>query len=137
MNPLTAEWVAKAEADYQGAVALQRRRKTPLPDLVCFHCQQSAEKYIKALLQESAIAFPKTHVLVDLLGLALNVDPSLRGLQEALLILEDYAVKFRYPGLSTTTDQASTAVDAVRTVRRALRLRLGIPAPKRHRKRGT
>jgi hypothetical protein len=42
MNPLTAEWVAKAEADYDGAVALNRRRKNPLPDLVCFHCQQCA-----------------------------------------------------------------------------------------------
>lgn len=38
MNPLTAEWVSKAEADYDGAVALARRRKKPLPDLVCFHC---------------------------------------------------------------------------------------------------
>jgi HEPN domain-containing protein len=44
--PLVQEWVDKAEADYQGAHALQRQRKHPLPDLVCFHCQQSAEKYL-------------------------------------------------------------------------------------------
>jgi HEPN domain-containing protein len=59
MNPLTAEWVAKAEADYAGAVALNRRRKQPLPDLVCFHCQQAAEKFIKAFLQEAGSPFPK------------------------------------------------------------------------------
>ncbi|MCY2987120.1 MAG: hypothetical protein NTY19_04530 [Planctomycetota bacterium] len=40
MKRLTAEWVSKAEADYQGAVALQRRRKHPLPDLGCFHWRQ-------------------------------------------------------------------------------------------------
>lgn len=34
---LLAEWVDKAEADYQSAVALGRRRKAPLPDIVCSH----------------------------------------------------------------------------------------------------
>ncbi len=67
MKPLTAEWVVKAEADFQGALALSRR-KNPLPDLVCFHCQQCAEKYLKAVLQEWGIPFPKTHVLTDLLA---------------------------------------------------------------------
>ena len=45
---LLAEWVDKAEADYQSAVALGRRRKAPLPDIVCYHCQQCVEKYLKA-----------------------------------------------------------------------------------------
>ncbi len=30
-------WLRKAESDYQGAIDLYRRRKNPLPDLVCFH----------------------------------------------------------------------------------------------------
>ncbi len=33
------EWTDKTEADYKGAVDLSRRRKEPLPDLVCYHCQ--------------------------------------------------------------------------------------------------
>ncbi len=37
------EWIEKAENDFEGALDLSRRRKNPLPDLVCFHCQQSAE----------------------------------------------------------------------------------------------
>jgi len=40
------EWINKAEADFEGAMHLARRRKKPLPDLVCFHCQQCAEKYL-------------------------------------------------------------------------------------------
>ena len=134
MNPLTVEWVAKAEADYQGAIALQRKRKAPLPDLVCFHCQQSAEKYLKAFLQESAIVFPKTHILVDLLGLAVSIDASLTALQSDLLPLEDYAVKFRYPGMDTTVVQAAAAIQAVRQIRRTIRLRLGITPTRRSRK---
>ena len=85
MNPLTAEWVAKAEADYEGAVDLRRRRKNPLPDLVCFHCQQCAEKYLKAILQEAGIAFPKTHVLADLLALAAAACESLKSVQPQLI----------------------------------------------------
>ena len=136
MNPLAAEWVAKAEADYQGAIALQRRRKTPLPDLVCFHCQQSAEKYLKAFLQHSATVFPKTHVLVDLMGLVRTVDPTLGTLQAQLVILEDYAVKFRYPGMNSTPAQAKAALQALRTVRRELRSQLGLsPAPRTQKRR--
>lgn len=32
-------------------------------DEICFHCQQAVEKFLKALLQEAAVAFYKTHNL--------------------------------------------------------------------------
>lgn len=44
------EWLRKAEADYQTARILLRQRKTLLPDNICWSCQQSAEKYLKACL---------------------------------------------------------------------------------------
>ena len=44
MNRLTARWVRKAEADVTGASELARA-KLALNDLVCFRCQQAAEKY--------------------------------------------------------------------------------------------
>lgn len=59
MKAATRDWIAKAEADYLAAVDLARRRKLPLHDMVCFHCQQSAEKYLKARLEEGALHFPK------------------------------------------------------------------------------
>ena len=40
---LIDEWIEKAEADYKGASVLNRQRSAPLPDLVCYHYQQSAE----------------------------------------------------------------------------------------------
>jgi len=60
---LVDEWVEKAEADYQAAVALNRRLKTPLPDAVCYHCQQCAEKYLKAYLIARGIVPSRTHDL--------------------------------------------------------------------------
>ena len=67
---LADEWVEKAEADYKAAAALNRRRKEPLPDIVCYHCQQSAEKYLKAYLIAQSMPPPHIHDLVQLLGLA-------------------------------------------------------------------
>jgi hypothetical protein len=54
MNPLTVEWVAKAEANFAGATALNRRRKQPLHDLVCFHAQQSRD-----IFKKRALRFPR------------------------------------------------------------------------------
>ncbi|SRR6266545_6275408 len=65
MKRQTAKWVRKAEEDMEGARELGAR-KPPLRDLVCFHCQQAAEKYLKALLQELGAVVPKTHELEEL-----------------------------------------------------------------------
>lgn len=53
MNPATAEWVSKAEGDFLTAGRELRARKSPNYDAVCFHAQQCAEKYLKAVLQEN------------------------------------------------------------------------------------
>ena len=77
MHELTAEWVAKAEGDFATAGREVRARKRPNYDSACFHSQQMAEKYLKALLQEKGIAFPKTHNLIALLELCLPIEPTL------------------------------------------------------------
>lgn len=46
MKAATREWIEKAESDFLAAKALARRRKIPLHDQVCFHCQQSAEGFL-------------------------------------------------------------------------------------------
>src|SRR5262249_6360499 len=97
MKRKTAQWVRKAEEDWAGARALAAR-KPPLPDLVCFHCQQAAEKYLKALLQENGAAVPKTHDLRDLQNLVLPHDATLAILRRPLLSLNRYSVDYRYPG---------------------------------------
>jgi HEPN domain-containing protein len=43
MNPLTLEWIEKAEGDFATAQREQRARKMPNYDAVCFHAQQCAE----------------------------------------------------------------------------------------------
>ncbi len=113
-------WLKKAENDYQGAIDLSRRRKKPLPDLVCFHCQQSAEKYLKALLIQQEISFPKTHDLLVLLTLLEKNFPSLVFYREWLEILNPYSVQFRYPGDDTSIEESRLALKTLKKLRKIL-----------------
>lgn len=122
MKPAAAGWVRKAEQDFRGAAGLHGR-KPPLHDLVCFHCQQCAEKYLKALLEEQGLAVRRTHDLLRLLAELLPHYPSLAGLRRGLAVLTDYAVDVRYPGDMPTKRQTESAVrwaDKCRTVIRGL-----------------
>jgi HEPN domain-containing protein len=129
MKPVTAEWVGKAEEDYAAALHLGRKRKSPVPSIVCFHCQQCAEKYLKALLVEADIRFPKTHDLLALLKLLTPVAPFLVSFRETLEPLNDYAVEFRYPSESATREEARTALVSCRAIRRKIRRSLGLDGP--------
>jgi HEPN domain-containing protein len=126
MKRATAGWVRKAEHDFRGAVGL-RGQRPPLHDLVCFHCQQCAEKYLKALLEEQGLVVHKTHDLPRLLAELLPYYPSLGRLRRGLAILTDYAVDVRYPGDTPTKRQAESAVRWAEKCRTAVRGLLGLP----------
>jgi hypothetical protein len=89
---LLDEWIEKAEADYKSAVALQRRRKEPLPDIVCYHCQQCVEKYLKAYLIAQGSTPPRIHDLEDLLNLCALYDATLTARLPLVHVLNPYGV---------------------------------------------
>ncbi len=94
---LIKSWVEKAEKDI--GLAEMAMRKHKYPDLICFHFQQAAEKFLKALILKFSDKAPRTHslsYLLDLLEEHLNIPEEI---QEAILPLEDYSVATRYPGL--------------------------------------
>ena len=125
MKKATREWVRKAEADYRAALELADA-STPLPDQVSFHCQQSAEKYRKALLEELALAITKTHELDDVLNKLHPHHPRLGSLRRGLLFLTNFAVEPRYPGENTSKRQAASALRWAAKVREACRGILGL-----------
>ncbi len=126
MKKETSRWVRKAEADLEGANDLARAGRQYY-DLICFHCQQSAEKYLKAFLIERGVSFPKTHRLDDLLLLILPYEASLRKLRRGLVTLARYAVDYRYPDENATKREAVAALRQARKVRQQIRIRLGLP----------
>jgi HEPN domain-containing protein len=85
-------WAEHAEEDFVLArTAL--RRKQPLTSGACFHAQQCAEKYIKALLVSKDVEFPKTHDLLMLNSLCSATGIFLEIDQKHLNTLSDYAVR--------------------------------------------
>ena len=133
MKKATREWVRKAEADYQLAAKLDKE-KEPFYDHRCFLCQQSTEKYLKALVEENAIPVAKTHDLERLLNVLLPHYPPMRSLRRGLRFLTDFAVEPRYPGEWQTKRQAIAALRWASRVRDACRVLLGLHPPRRGRK---
>ena len=120
------EWVYKAEEDYETAITMIRKRKRPTPSIVCFHCQQCVEKYLKAFLVQRGVTFSRIHDLREFRRLAMEVDPTFDLITDLLLRLNPYAVEVRYPGEQATVEEAREAVAAMRTVRRFVRGKLGL-----------
>jgi HEPN domain-containing protein len=125
MNKLTREWVRKAEADLVMA-ELANKASIRVHDAVCFHCQQCAEKYLKALLQELGLPVPRIHELLDLLSDLQPHHPSLSSLRRGLDFLTPFAVAIRYPGDSASKRQAAAALRWAKRVRQIARALLGI-----------
>ena len=123
MNPLTLEWIEKAEIDYKSAKWLQQA-SDPLYDSICFHAQQCIEKYLKAWLQEANVPVPRTHNLQELLALILPTLPDWSDWQPDFKIITEYAVDARYPGDSATADNTQHAMHVCEAVRQTVRTSL-------------
>lgn len=127
MQPLTSEWITKAEGDWTTAGRELRARRSPNYDAACFHAQQCAEKYLKARLQEAGAPIPRTHDLEVLLSLLLPFEPGWAGLRASLQVLTVYGVQVRYPGSATSRTMARDAVAHARSVRARVRSALSLP----------
>lgn len=91
-----AEWLGKADEDVAVArLALGVAR--PLVDPAAYHCQQAAEKLLKALLVLAGVAPPRTHDLGWLVELVMPHHAALAPMFEGLAGYTAWAVVTRYP----------------------------------------
>ena len=88
LRELVVQWLEKAELLAQGG----RFR-----EIIAFHCQQTVEKYLKALLVRHQVEFPKTHDIRKLLGLIATVHPDLAESLRDADVLTPFGVEVRYP----------------------------------------
>jgi HEPN domain-containing protein len=113
-------WVERAEEDYVVA-RFALRRKTPFTYSACFHAQQCAEKYLKALLVAGGHAFSKVHDLLVLSDECAQAGILIAVSDDLLSGLSYYAVRVRYPGEDPTPDEAREAIGTAKAVRRFAR----------------
>jgi HEPN domain-containing protein len=115
--------VQKAEEDLVLAEhGLALRENCPY-DLICYHAQQCAEKYLRALLAWQALRVPRTHdlrFLVRQMPADLKLDIEL----DHVITLNRYSIETRYPENWDDIErpEAERAVALARAVRDAVRL---------------
>ncbi|MFY9822874.1 MAG: HEPN domain-containing protein [Thermoanaerobaculia bacterium] len=118
-------WLARAAADLR-AGEVDLAASPPLLEDVLFHCQQAAEKALKAFLAWHDLPFRKTHSLEEIGRQCIQLDPSLEGLVDRVAPLTEFAWKFRYPGEAEPPlpGDASSALDLAREAYEAILARL-------------
>jgi len=115
---LVGQWIKKAEADLSAAHNLLSHQPLFFY-IVAFHCQQAAEKYLKAFLTWSQVEFPKTHDLDELLDLLEKAAPPVALALRPSALLSAYAVEARYPSElpDPTREEAERALYMAEDVR--------------------
>jgi len=87
------EWINKADKDIKTVEIMKEFED--LTEIICFHCQQAVEKYLKALLIKNDYEIIKTNNIDYLLNKCLQVNEEFEKYLGTAL--SEYAVDTRYP----------------------------------------
>ena len=114
---LVQQWLERAKIDLRSAEVVLAA-KPPITEDACFHCQQAAEKVLKALLAYHGVEFGPTHQIERLIHQCASIDPQIAELHETADQLTEYAVRFRYPypGLPPDLERARSALATAQQV---------------------
>lgn len=94
---LARAWMIKSRSDLATARVLITGDEKHL-DTGSYHCQQAAEKILKAWLTAQEVLFPKTHSLEELLALCIPSEAGFAHFRRHCEELTPLAHEFRYPG---------------------------------------
>jgi HEPN domain-containing protein len=95
------QWIEIADKDFTTANHLALTMH-PVPyEIVCFHCQQAVEKYLKGFLVFHDVEPPKIHDLTTLLELCINIASQFVEKYDKCDVLTQYGILPRYPNEMT------------------------------------
>ena len=99
MDQETMQWIKLAEMDYGVAEHLYQTYYPKPYDIICYHCQQSAEKAIKSVIVAGGAkgGMPKLHDLSFLLNQIKNTVRIEEKYYDYADALTPYGVSIRYP----------------------------------------
>ncbi len=98
---------------------------------ICFLCQGSAEKYLKAFLIWNGWKLKKIHDMGDLLAFCVDFDPEFEHVKEECVLLNEYITNARYPDdlpfESIGEDDAKGAIEAADKIEGLVLGKIDIP----------
>ena len=118
-------WLDHAEDDLNAVQKLLRGKK-PSTYGACFHSQQCAEKYMKAMLVFTGKRFSMTHDLVHINNLLRQSGIDMGISEDTLELLSSYAVRARYDEEPLKMADAKESLQIAKTVRKFARQHLGL-----------
>ena len=93
---IVKEWLFIGDKDLESAIFLKNMHPVPL-EIICFHCQQCAEKYLKGYLAFKEEKIQKTHDLFELNKMCKKHCADFCKFEKELDRLTDYGSDIRYP----------------------------------------
>ncbi len=93
---IAKEWFEFAKRDLESALFLLKMYPLPL-EIICYHCQQSAEKYLKGYIILKGGKPLKTHDLMMLNSMCAKYNDSFVEIEDDCVELVSYGVQVRYP----------------------------------------
>ena len=110
-------WFQYAENDFEVVTILAEQIK-PKYEIVCYHCQQSAEKMLKGFIAYNNGRLLKTHDLVVLCEACTIYDLEFDSIIDICSDLTIYASEVRYPNLMQIENyHMKKAIDNAKMIR--------------------
>ncbi|MCF6465951.1 HEPN domain-containing protein [Clostridium sp. Cult2] len=110
------EWFNFAENDLKSAKFLLQMKPQPL-EIICYHCQQSAEKYLKGYIAFKGGELIKTNDLTLLNKVCIEYDGDFQVIMDDTIELIDYGVHVRYPfHFELEEDDARKAIESAEKI---------------------
>ncbi len=126
---LVEDWLSFARENLLFAKSGMNQDFSPY-HTICFLCQGSAEKYLKAYLIKNEWQLEKTHDLSRLLSFCVEFDNSFQSLFPSCELLNEYITVGRYPAdtpfESFTEEDARDAVEAAEGIEEFILLKINI-----------
>lgn len=103
-SEIVSEWISFANADLQAAELLAQSNALQFIEIICYHCHQSAEKYLKAYILQEGLGKVRTHDLRSLCDLCIKQDVEFEEIQRSAAYLSPMSTVTRYPHHQDITD---------------------------------
>ncbi|WP_461255592.1 HEPN domain-containing protein [Treponema sp. R80B11-R83G3] len=111
------QWLDKGKDDLRAAEYLSTMHNPTPDEIICFLCQQSAEKYLKAFIFSLDIEPEKNHDLEYLLEICQKHNTEFSVLLSNIDVLNRYAVFPHYPNdLDISNEDMKTAIANAKSI---------------------
>ena len=111
------EWIQIADDDLYSAKTLNESVRKPY-EIICYHCAQATEKYLKSYLTYNDIIPQNTHNLLFLHELCVKKENSFEIIRTECSLLNRFANEIRYPHkIEVKEEDVSYSISAVERIR--------------------